>query len=601
MALAPAFYWTGTATVAANGTAVTGQGTSWLNTVQPGDVFGTHKGFPIRIASVNSNTSLTLAFSWPGGAQTAAAYEIMLVPDAGRVMETTRQLLELLSDGDLAAIAALTSAADKVPYYTGGGTAALADLKAKGRDVIAAADMKALISKLGPIFGGPAPEPQNADVDLTNGDLNTINYPGMYTIAGTWANGPAGTIGYTGLLRVEARSFSNLYVQTLTLSNGSIWMRFTTVSGGLSWPNPWTNILTGGPTTINGSSGSVGSALLNLVDGQTSTGDEPNIVLMFSRQGSATPALVQGNFSNNTAFIAGNNADLRMGKLLNGSLEEYMCVGSDGWIRIGTPTTLNHTSAGTGVSISNAGRMFRFVNGYNPFVQNRKQTAGVIQEFLFNDASVGTIAVNTGVTTYSTSSDYRLKIDVQPLVTFTLLDSQFDDLDDALLRIMAMRPVQFRWASAPQDGLKHGFIAHELQQVSPHAVTGEKDGTVRVGTARIPSYVIPGYTIPARQIGVNDEGEAIWSEEIRVPDEVVPEEIIENIREDSLPDGATFEPTGAIPVHQAVDSSIIVADLTAGLQSAVMMILEQRDLLAQQEAKITTLSARLDALEGSSA
>lgn len=601
MALAPTFYSTGTATVAANGIAVTGQGTSWLNAVQQGDLFGTHKGIPIRIASVNSNTSLTLAFPWPGTAQTAAAYEIMLTPDAGRVMETTRQLLEVLNDGDLAAIAALTSAADKLAYFTGAGTAGLTDLKAKGRDIIAAADMKALIAKLGPIFGGPAPEPQNAEVDLTNGDLNTINYPGMYTIAGTWANGPSGTAGYTGLLRVEARSFNNLYAQTLTLSGGQIWFRFTAVSGGLSWPNPWTNILTGGPTTINGSSGAVGSALLNLVDGQTSTGDEPNIVFMFSRQGSATPALVQGNFSNNTAFIAGNNADLRMGKLLNGSLEEYMCVGSDGWIRIGTPTTLNHTSAGTGVSISNAGRMFRFVNGYNPFVQNRKQTAGVIQEFLFNDASVGTIAVNTGVTTYSTSSDYRLKIDVQPLVTFTLLDSQFDDLDDALLRIMAMHPVQFRWASDPQGGLKHGFIAHELQQVSPHAVTGEKDGTVRVGTARVPPYVIPGYTIPPRQIGVNDAGEPVWSEQIHVPDEVVPEEVIENVREDSLPDGAIFEPTGVIPVHQSVDSSIIVADLTAGLQSAVVMILEQRDLLAQQDAKIAALSVRLAALEGSSA
>lgn len=236
MALAPSFYSTGTATVAANGTAVTGQGTSWLNAVQPGDVFGTHKGFPIRIASVNSNTSLTLAFAWPGGAQTAAAYEIMLMPDAGRVMETTRQLLDMLSDGDLAAIAALTSAADKVPYFTGAGAAALADLKAKGREIIAAVDTLGVLEKLGPVLGGPAPLPSEAGVGLSDGDFNTIVVEGAYTITGTWVNGPGGTT-YTALLEVQGRRFDNLCVQTLRYNTGAgliVWRR-RSLDNGATW------------------------------------------------------------------------------------------------------------------------------------------------------------------------------------------------------------------------------------------------------------------------------------------------------------------------------------------------------------------------------
>jgi hypothetical protein len=72
---------------------------------------------------------------------------------------------------------------------------------------------------------------------------------------------------------------------------------------------------------------------------------------------------------------------------------------------------------------------------------------------------VGSITAGGSTTTYNTSSDYRLKENVQPLV-------------NALDKVMALRPVSYTWKSGGED---NGFIAHELQLILPKAVSGEKD------------------------------------------------------------------------------------------------------------------------------
>jgi hypothetical protein len=61
---------------------------------------------------------------------------------------------------------------------------------------------------------------------------------------------------------------------------------------------------------------------------------------------------------------------------------------------------------------------------------------------------------------YLTTSDYRLKENVAPMT-------------GALAKVAALKPCTFQWKSSGQQS--QGFIAHELQEVCPEAVGGEKD------------------------------------------------------------------------------------------------------------------------------
>jgi len=83
--------------------------------------------------------------------------------------------------------------------------------------------------------------------------------------------------------------------------------------------------------------------------------------------------------------------------------------------------------------------------------------------YTFKNASntfVGAIGVNSSSTSYVTSSDYRLKNTIAPMT-------------GALAKVALLKPVTYKWNVDGSDS--QGFIAHELAEVVPECVTGEKD------------------------------------------------------------------------------------------------------------------------------
>lgn len=83
---------------------------------------------------------------------------------------------------------------------------------------------------------------------------------------------------------------------------------------------------------------------------------------------------------------------------------------------------------------------------------------------------VGSITTNGTATTYSTSSDYRLKLDVVDLAG----SGEFID---------ALKPRAFVWRGSGERAI--GFIAHEFAEISPSSVSGEKDAVDEKGEAVI--------------------------------------------------------------------------------------------------------------------
>jgi hypothetical protein len=110
----------------------------------------------------------------------------------------------------------------------------------------------------------------------------------------------------------------------------------------------------------------------------------------------------------------------------------------------GTISAYCSTGGNTGMTIQNT---------------SNNTAATAIAFYGWNASLTGSIQTYVNVTTYNTSSDYRLKEDLK----------EFSGLD----LVTKLKMYDFKWKEA--DSRMYGGLAHEIQEVVPYAATGKKD------------------------------------------------------------------------------------------------------------------------------
>lgn len=158
-----------------------------------------------------------------------------------------------------------------------------------------------------------------------------------------------------------------------------------------------------------------------------------------------------------------------------GAGTERMRIDSAGDVFIGTTTSGVFDGIGVSYDVS-LGKFFinSGTNGdYAGLTINNTyndNNARKMIDFYHREVYIGDITTSSTVVAYNTTSDYRLKENVV-------------DLSNATDRIKLLQPRRFNFIVDP-DKTIDGFIAHEVSDVVPEAITGEKDGVDENGNPK---------------------------------------------------------------------------------------------------------------------
>jgi len=199
-------------------------------------------------------------------------------------------------------------------------------------------------------------------------------------------------------------------------------------------------------------------------------------------EGSADSGMtILSGASNVGQFRFGDSGNSNIGGISYSHADNSMNFITGGTGRMAIDSSGNVIVSGGSAALSGVDRVFS-VHGGDEYTagfigQNsskevlviHNQTSGSSDRYMIEfktggggGSGVGSIRSNTSSTSYNTSSDYRLK-------------ENEVSISDGIDRLKQLQPYRFNFIADPNKTVD-GFFAHEVQDIVPEAITGEKDG-----------------------------------------------------------------------------------------------------------------------------
>jgi len=299
--------------------------------------------------------------------------------------------------------------------------------------------------------------------NLTNAGAigTTANLPVVTTTSGVLTTVPAGTAGQvlTSNGGTSAPSFQTLSATSTNATN---------LTGGSAGTVPYqsaagtTAMLAAGTSgQVLRSNGAAAPSWLTLGNSATlNTGTTAGTVATGNHT-HAADAITSGTLSNaRTTATDANTANAIVARDASGNF-----TASDITAQTATLGTINSNALITSLPVFRIFSAYALGSPYGAIDFDRGSAAGnsvpYIQFFQLG-ALRGFITPSGSGVAYNTSSDYRLKTNLEPLT-------------NAVARLLQIPVHRFNWLAEPNAPKVDGFLAHEAQAVVPESVTGTKD------------------------------------------------------------------------------------------------------------------------------
>jgi len=374
------------------------------------------------------------------------------------------------------------------------------------------------------------------DFNLSVGNSSSVN-PSIQIMSATNSNAQllfgdgAGAAGYRGTIvygnATDSMSFSTAGSERMRLdSNGNVGIGVSSMTNKLVLPNAAyfamqdtsgaeslairanssnaMELLTGGgvkATITSGGNVGIGTASPTSASGgkvlavETTADEHTNLVFNTANTGrngiiegrrtgrSGSERFAQINIQNNS-----DSGEIRFYTASFGNdVSERARLSSAGVLLIGkTADSISNNGISLAGSATGGGNLSVTNDGNSALSLNRKTSEGSCAQFFFNGTVKGSIQVASAGTTFATTSDIRLKQDIEPL--------------QATDKLMQMNPVSYNWKSDPDGPRSMGFIAQEIREVIPEAVSTGDDDMMSMDYGRITPILVSALQDAHRKI-----------------------------------------------------------------------------------------------------